>query len=127
MKRRKGRTAYTKGVVRIPRHKTTQGYIVVSAPHHPKVVDRHSKRVFEHIIIMENVLKRYLLPNENVHHKNGIRDDNRPENLELWIKSQPAGQRVSDIVAWAIEILNIYSPEALVEAAESRILRPVQD
>lgn len=46
--------------------------------------------------------------------KNGIRDDNRPENLELWTKSQPAGQRVVDLVAWAKEILDKY-PEFLEE------------
>ena len=39
---------------------------------------------------------------------NVIRDDNRPENLELWSKGQPAGQRVADKVAWAVDLLERY-------------------
>jgi hypothetical protein len=62
---------------------------------------------------MSRHLGRELYPGETVHHKNGVRDDNRLENLELWSSSHPHGQRVEDKVAWAKEILALYAPECL--------------
>jgi hypothetical protein len=82
------------------------GYVWVWQPEHPRA---HQGRVPEHRLVMERELKRLLLPGENVHHINGNRRDNRPENLELWVVHQPKGQRPEDLVEWANEILRRYA------------------
>jgi hypothetical protein len=63
----------------------------------------------QHRVVMEERLGRPLVSGENVHHLNGIRHDNRDENLELWWAAQPYGQRVSDL----LEYVRTYHKEAV--------------
>lgn len=68
----------------------------------------HKGWIAQHRKVMQEALGRPLLPGENVHHQNGLKDDNRLENLELWVTSQPKGQRVSDLLEFAQEIIERY-------------------
>ena len=93
------------------RRKTGSGYIQLASPEYPG--STYPNKTLEHIVVMARHLGRPLNDNETVHHKNGIRDDNRIENLELWASSHPRGQRVTDVVGWAKEVLQRYEPGAL--------------
>ncbi len=91
-----------------------QGYKTITKRGHPNQMDSKG-RIREHIFVMSEHIGRPLFKNESVHHKNGDRLDNRIENLELWDKGQPPGQRIEDKVKWYIEFLNLHGYKIVKE------------
>lgn len=89
----------------------SDGYVVVWTDELTPGGHRRYRK--EHVLVMEQKLGRRLSRKETVHHKNGIRSDNRPDNLELWASHHPPGQRVEDLIIFAVEILNTYKPQLL--------------
>jgi hypothetical protein len=85
---------------------TRVGYRHITKVGHPN--SGINGKIQEHTFVMSEHLGRPISKHESVHHKNGIRHDNRIENLELWSRYQPTGQRVEDKVKWAKEILEMY-------------------
>lgn len=94
----RGRTRINKG-----------GYRIIYMPKHKNCFKDGS--ILEHRYVMSEFLGRPLLKTEIVHHKNGVRTDNRIQNLELKNNSHCEGQDIQDKIRWAKEILSIYCPK----------------
>jgi hypothetical protein len=97
--------------------KSSVGYVYIWDPDHPNA-SKHGY-VAEHTRVMSQLLGRALLPWEEVHHRNRRRDDNHPENLELWARGkQPPGARVSDLLEEAWRIIHLYGSVGIPESNE---------
>ena len=82
-------------------------WIKCPVPGHPNA-KRSGGWIAEHVWVMSQMIGRPLRPGETVHHRNLIRSDNRPSNLELWTSHQPRGARVPDMLAWCRWFLSEY-------------------
>ena len=101
----------------------SQGYWHVPVPPELRHLTNGESPYPEHRLVMAQILGRALHSDESVHHKNGNRLDNRPENLELWTRWQPSGHRVKDRIADAFGVLLRYAPYLLAAPGRRRRFR----
>lgn len=95
-----------------------QGYVVLQRAKalelYPNAtIPNHQRHIGEHQAVMSHHLQRALYPGETVHHKNGVRRDNRLENLELKVAAHGPGQNLQDRIQDALDLLKRYAPEHL--------------
>lgn len=76
------------------RYVTKAGYVMVLNPERTGEKDKY---IQEHRLVMQNHLGRKLHKGETVHHKNGVKTDNRIENLQLFAAAHARGQKYEDM------------------------------
>lgn len=113
------------------KRKTVYGYILVQSLGHPFAWNGNDY-VFEHRLIAEKYLlteensvvidgKRYLSPDYIVHHINGDRQDNRPENLEIMKKSEHSSRHEKEYIQYRNrDKLGRFAPGSVKEIARKR-------
>lgn len=74
---------------------THMGYIAQYAPEHP---NNNGGYVLQHRLVMESVLGRLLTKDECIHHVNGNKTDNRPENLQVVTPSEHGRHHFDDTI-----------------------------
>jgi HNH endonuclease len=97
----------------------TNGYVY-------EYVDGRRQPELQHRLIMERKLGRKLRKGENVHHRNGIKSDNREDNLELWVSWQPHGCRVEDLLKFAHKIIETYEPEFIGKQLMEQLIARIE-
>jgi hypothetical protein len=85
-----------------------KGYIHLHRANHPNA--KKDGYVSEHVYVMSQIIGRPIEKGETIHHKNGIKTDNSPENLELRISNHGQGQRIEDLVPYWKKMLALYEP-----------------
>jgi HNH endonuclease len=89
----------------------SHGYQQINIPKELRHLSNGLTKIAEHRFVMGQHLGRSLTSDEHVHHINGVKTDNRLENLELWSTYHPSGQRITDLLEFCMVILERYGEE----------------